>query len=101
MFMQTTANSIAGQIDDHIALHGGINAEWYIGIAADPNDRLVNGHNATTQRNDAMYWDASNDEIARAIEQHFLKKGCKGGPGGGGPGTRFVYVYKIDYLTTQ
>ena len=101
MFNQGNADSIARAIESHIATHGGAYSAWYCGIAADPNDRLVNGHNATTARNAAGYWDAGSAETARAIEQFFLKKGCQGGSGGGDWQTRHVYVYKVDYLTTQ
>lgn len=101
MFLQATANSIAGAIDSHIAANGGSHAAWYVGIASDPNDRLLNGHNANSQNNAARFWDAQNDETARAVEQHFFKKGCKGGPGGGDSSTRYVYAYRITNSTVE
>ncbi len=101
MFIQATADSIAAQIENHVSLHGGGYSAWYVGITSDPTDRIVNGHNANSQRNAAMYWDAQNEETVRVIEQHFIDKGCQGGGGGGNWDTRYVYVYKTDYLTTE
>jgi len=62
---------------------------------------LVNGHNATTAVNDAGYWDAQSDVVARNLEQHFIAKGCRGGDGGGDYRTRFIYIYKISHLTRE
>ena len=92
---------IASAIESHISARGGQYSNWYVGIAADANDRLVNGHNATTADNDALYWDAGSDTVARSIEQHFIDKGCKGGDGGGDHRTKYVYVYKISRLTRE
>ena len=103
MFVQATASSIAKAIELHITRYGGWYSAWYVGISSEPNDRLVNGHNATTQRNAAVYWDAQSEDTARSVERFFVEKGCRGGGGGGGGDstTRFVYVYKIDGLTRE
>lgn len=101
MYVSGTANQIASAIDNHIRAVGGVYSAWYVGIAADPNDRLVNGHNANGTANAARYWDAGDENAARAIEQHFCQKGCRGGGGGGDWRTKYVYVYKISPLTRE
>lgn len=98
---ELVGNQIATAIDLHIRAFGGAYSEWYVGIAADPSDRLINGHNANSAANAALYWDAGNDGTARAVEQHFVDKGCRGGGGGGDWQTKFVYVYKISQLTRE
>lgn len=97
----TTGSPIATAIDTHIRTYGGPYSAWYCGITADPNDRLINGHNADGRNNAARYWDAGSDAVARRIEQHFFAKGCKGGGGGGDHRTRYVYVYKISLTTRE
>ena len=101
MYVSATANQIASAIDLHIRSFGGSYSSWYVGIAADANDRLINGHNATGNANAARYWDAGDEPTARAIEQHFCNKGCRGACGGGDWRTKYVYVYKITPLTRQ
>jgi len=94
-------NGIATAIDQHIWSNGGSYPAWYVGIAADANDRLINGHNANGVSNAARFWDAGEQNAARAIEQHFMSKGCRGGCGGGDWRTRHVYVYKISATTRE
>ena len=101
MFIQATANDVAAAIDRQIATYGGGHSAWYVGISSDPNDRLLSGHNATSEHNAALYWDATNEETARVIEDHFLDKGCQGGTGGGDASSRYVYVYKVTSLTRE
>ena len=100
-FVQATANSIAAAIDRHIRTYGGAYSAWYVGVACDPNDRLLNGHNANGQSNAARYWDAGSEETARSIERFFIKKGCQGGAGGGDSNTKYVYVYKVSSSTME
>lgn len=71
-------------------------ANYYVGIAADPLDRLVNGHGLEGKDGkDTWRYDfATNDTVARKVEAYFKAKGMKGGPGGGNEKTRGVYIYK-------
>lgn len=65
----------------------------YVGIAADAEDRLFNGH-AVDKENDVwIYRTASSDNVAREIEKHFLDLGFDGGPGGGDENTKKVYCF--------
>ena len=69
------------------------NNQWYVGIASDPDDRLFEDHNVSKTKDHWAYIPADSEIIARSVEKHFLDAGCDGGPGGGGPGSRYVYVY--------
>jgi len=101
MLTTTMAQQAASAIDNHIRYHGGAYSSWYCGISANPNDRLIKGHNATTQANAAWHWDAGSETEARNIEEHFHGKGCKGSGGGGDHDTRYVYVYRISTSTRE
>ena len=82
--------------EEFFAKHGRYYSEFYVGIAADPKDTLFNRHSVNEKR-DA--WIHSNNALlsstVRDIEQLFLARGAKGGPGGGDSSTRYVYAYKI------
>lgn len=101
--MTTTVNinQIAANIDAHIRKCGGGYPSWYVGIATDPRERLFRGHNVDEKNGAWIYKDAGNDTNARAIEDHFIKKGCKGGDGGGSTTSRYVYAYKITSTTRE
>ena len=76
-------------------------SEWYVGVAADPRDRLFNGH-AVNEQTDAWIYDtcASSGE-ARELELYFIGQGTRGGPGGGDAATRSVYAYKVARHTIE
>lgn len=81
--------------------HGKYYSEFYIGIAADPVDRLTNGH-GVDETVPNIYWNTPlHTSIIRQIETHFLNKGTKGGSGGGDYLTRYIYAYKITPKTRQ
>lgn len=96
-----TAQQIASSIDSHIRSIGRGYGSWYVGIAADPNDRLINGHNADGNANAARYWDCGSESVARQVEAAFLNAGCRGGGGGGDHNTRYAYVYIISPTTRE
>jgi len=96
-----SAQQIVNAIDSHVRANGGGYPSWYVGIAADPNDRLVNGHNASGNGNAARYWDCGSDAVARQVEAAFIKAGCKGGGGGGDRNTKYAYVYRIGRYTRE
>lgn len=92
---------IISEFEAFMVKHGAHYHQFYIGIASDPKDRLINGHNIT---NDVpnIYWTTPlNTDIVRAIEKYFLEKGCKGGPGGGDDTTRYIYTYLITPQTRE
>jgi hypothetical protein len=75
--------------------------ELYVGIASDPVDRLRNGHNVN-ENIPHIFWNQSlHTDMVRMIENYFLEKGCKGGPGGGDYNTCYIYMYKITNTTKE
>ena len=96
-----TAQQIVNAVDSHIRANGGGYPSWYVGIAADPNDRLINGHNADGNGNAARYWDCGSDAVARQVESAFINAGCRGGGRGGDRNTKFAYVYRISQTTRE
>lgn len=70
-----------------------VNSQWYVGIASDPKNRLFNDHSVDEDKDKWAYSAADCDNIARAVEKHFLDAGCDGGAGGGDSATKTVYVY--------
>ncbi len=92
------AQQIINAIDGHIRANGGGYPDWYVGIAADPNDRLVNGHNVDGNGNAACYWDCGSDAVARQVEAAFIKASCQGG---GDRNTKHAYVYRISFTARE
>ena len=75
--------------------------EWYVGVAADPRERLFNDH-AVNEQTDAWIHDTClSTREAREIEHYFITQGTRGGPGGGDPDTKSVYAYKITSRTIE
>ncbi len=97
----SSINEVARQIEAHIQKCGGAYSSWYCGIASSPRDRLFDDHNVDEKNGCWIYKDAGSESSARQIEKHFLDKGCKGGDGGGGYSTRYVYAYKITNSTRE
>lgn len=101
MIPSAEAARVAGEIEQYINDNGGRFPDWYSGIASDPRQRLFVDHNVTENPGFWIYHPCSTDGIAREVEQHFLGKGCKGGPGGGDRTTKYVYAYKITNSTVE
>lgn len=87
-------------IQSFIERSGGNYPAWYVGIAANPVDRLTNGHgvNGSTP---CCYEEFSSSEYAREVENYFLKLGCQGGGGGGDWQSKSVYAYRITLTTRE
>ena len=96
-----TNSEFIKEIADHVAKCGGTYSQWYAGVAANARTRLFNDHNVN-EKNDAwIFRNCANTDQARAVEDHFLNKGMKGGPGGGDDDTTYVYAYKITSTTKE
>jgi len=87
--------AIITAFEDFMAQHGHYYSEFYVGIASDPVDRLINGHGCDASTPHIYWTQPLHTTVVRAIENSFLDKGTKGGPGGGGSDTCYIYVYKI------
>ncbi|HNT97813.1 MAG TPA: hypothetical protein PKK31_06070 [Elusimicrobiales bacterium] len=61
---------------------------WTVGVTEDEARRRTEHGNPEYWR----AWPADSDSIARDVEQHFLDRGMKGGPGGPG-NSKFVYIF--------
>ena len=88
-------------IKAYVANNGGNYSQWYVGIAADPRERLFNDH-AVKEKGDAwIYRQCTTSDVARSVEKHFLAQGMKGGSGGGDENSDYVYAYKISGHTIE
>jgi hypothetical protein len=61
---------------------------WTIGVTDDPERRKEEHNNPRFW----SHWPADSEAVARRVEKHFLDKGMKGAPGGGGSAD-YVYVF--------
>jgi hypothetical protein len=78
--MAKTKAEIITDIANYVRDCGGKFSQWYIGIAADAEDRLFNGH-AVNRNGDAwIYRLSASSTVARKVEDHFVAKGMNGGP---------------------
>lgn len=81
--------------------HGQYYSEFYVGIAADPVDRLTNGHGCDASTPHIYWTQPFYSTTVRAIEKFFHDKGAQGAGGGGDFNTCYIYVYKITPQTRQ
>ena len=86
---------IIQQVDEYIRQCGGSHTQWYAGIASRPRDRLFVDHGVREKDDAWIFRDCASDAAARQVEDHFLTRGCQGGPGGGDYSTKYFYAYKI------
>ena len=94
-------SQIIQEIVEHVRACGGSYSGWYVGVAADPRARLFNDHNVSQQHSSWIFRTCASTEEARAVEDHFIEQGMKGGAGGGDYDTTAVYAYAITSNTRQ
>ena len=87
----SSINEIIAKFNNWLKSQTGNRSDWYVGIAADPEDRLTNGH-GLDGRDACMWLPANSSSDARAVEKHFLDAGFDGGGGGGDNRTTQVYT---------
>lgn len=97
----SSKDQITLEIATYIVRGGGGYGAWYVGVTADPITRLFGGHGVQKRGDWWINREADSEDDARAIEQHFLKRGCDGGPGGGDQNVRYIYAYKKTAHTNQ
>ena len=90
--------SIETEIDVCITKCGKGYREWYVGVAANPDERLFQGHNVSQDGGAWIYRDAGSVSGAKIIEAIFHKKGCKGAAGNTDR-SHFVYAYRMTRTT--
>ena len=96
-----TKQEVIQQIAAHVASCGGSHSEWYAGVATDPRARLFNDHSVDEKNGSWIFRTCSTSDEARDVEQYFIGRGMKGGPGGGDSSTKAVYAYKITNSTRE
>jgi hypothetical protein len=96
-----TKQEIINVIADHVSKRGGNCSEWYVGIATEPHVRLFNDHSVDEKNGLWIHRLCVSSSDAREIEDYFIAKGMKGGPGGGDSDTKSVYAYKITSSTRE
>ena len=90
-----TKAEIKRDIIAYVSKNGNGKYGWYVGIAADPKDRLFNEHNVF-EYGLWIYSPADNSRVARDVEIELIKElNAKGASGGGSDDTTFVYAYQI------
>ena len=99
--MAKSKKQIIKDIEGYMSKRGGDMDDWYVGIAANPKERLFDDHSVEEDGGAWIHRRASSDSVARDIEKYFLKKGTQGGSGGGDEDTTAVYAYKITWGTRE
>lgn len=94
--------TIINEIDAHLSRSGRrYYSDFYIGITKDVGQRLFGDHNVSKDNSWWIYRTAETNEIARAVEKHYLDLGMRGGPGGGDDDSRIVYCYAVTPTTVE
>lgn len=96
-----TKQDIIKAIADYVSEYGGKYSDWYGGVASDPRQRLFNDHSVDEKSGHWIYQGCASSDEARAVEDHFIAEGMKGGPGGGDANTKSVYAYRITSSTRE
>lgn len=65
----------------------------YVGITDNCTDRRA--QHKVPNGNGWRCWSTPSERISRAAEKELIERGYRGGPGGGGIRSRFVYAYTI------
>lgn len=100
--MAKTRQVVKQEIKDFIDKQGKNYSDWYVGIAADPKDRLFNGHGVDKENGTWIHRECMSCDGAREVEDYFLNTiGTNGGPGGGDDDTCHVYAYVITSRTRE
>jgi hypothetical protein len=87
------AQTIVNEIYAHMQKQGGKTTGWYVGIAADIDQRLFTDHKVPRQNHWFIYRKSTSANNARTVEKALLDLGCDGGGGGGDDKSVYVYAY--------
>ena len=98
--LSPTAQSALADITTHIQKCQSVCSRWYAGIATDPRQRLFTDHNVSEHGGTWIFRNAGSESGAREVEKRLLRKGCKGGCGGG-KNPQSVYAYIITNATRE
>lgn len=94
--------TIVNEINDHLAKSGRrYYSDFYIGITNDVDRRMFSEHNVPREKTWWIYRTASDSDVARQVENYFLRKGMRGGKGGGDETSNIVYCYAVGPTTVE
>lgn len=94
--------TIVKEIDKHLSISGKrYYSDFYVGITKNIEQRLFGDHNVSKDNSWWIYRTAETNEIARAVEKHYLDLGMRGGLGGGDYDSRIVYCYAVTPTTVE
>jgi hypothetical protein len=100
--MVKSKETVKQEIKEHIKSRGDAYSDWYVGIAADANQRLFNDHNVDKQNGCWIYRECQSSTAAREVEEYFINiLGTDGGTGGGDQSAKSVYAYKKTSYTKE
>lgn len=94
-----TYDNIIKEFDAHMKKSGcRYYSDFYVGITNDAKRRLFDEHHVDKDHQWWIFSAADNEDIARQVEQHYLKSGMRGSFGGGKGDGSGIYVYS--YVVT-
>jgi hypothetical protein len=95
-------DTIINEINNHISISGKrYYSDFYVGITKNVEQRLFGDHNVSRDNSWWIYRIAETEEIARAVEKHYLDLGMRGGSGGGDDDSNIVYCYVVTPTTIE
>jgi hypothetical protein len=99
MNSMNTEKDILAAIDARMqSVPGHSNADWYVGIASEVEQRLFGHHHVDRKLDTWLYRKAVSVTVARDIQAACQAAGCDGGSRDGDKTTVFVYAFlKSDY----
>ena len=94
-----TYDNIIKEFDAHMKKSGcRYYSDFYVGITNGARSRLFDEHHVDKDHQWWIFSAADNEDIARQVEQHYLKSGMRGSFGGGKGDGSAIYVYS--YVVT-
>lgn len=94
--------TIKSDIEAHLSKSGRrYYSDFYIGITDNVERRMFKEHNVPREKTWWIYRTATNSDIAREVENYFLKKGMRGDNGGGNDKSNIVYCYAVSPTTVE
>jgi hypothetical protein len=94
--------TIVNEMQEHLTKSGKRHySDFYVGITNDVERRMFKEHNVPKENAWWIYRTAENSDIAREVEDHFLRKGMRGNDGGGNDTSSIVYCYAVSPTTAE
>jgi hypothetical protein len=87
------ARDIVIDINSFVEQCGGANHDWYVGVTADAEHKLFDGHKVNRQLDSWVYRIADNSDVARNVKKAYLALGFDGANDGAESTGIVVYAY--------